>query len=192
MVKEDENRSVESTEENRDETATSRSRRGFLKKAAVAGIIGMSGVTVGTEAVSATETTKSGHFTEPTGSVNVTKPTKRVQITEDMEQVHIGTSTDSNSIVRTRDVGVAAYGYLEVEGVADYSNYTLNSGGSLSEWYGVEPGDDLNTVVYGNAYGEIQDRYPGSGADEDGFYDAYIYENYVDVTVTSGIIDVYY
>jgi hypothetical protein len=192
MVREDETRSVESTEENQGETAPSRGRRGFMKKAAVASILGMSGAAVGTDVVSATETTEAAHLTEPTGSVNVTKPTKSVRVTEDMEPVRIGSTTDSDSDVQTSDVGVAAYGYIEIEGVADYSNYTVDSYGSLSEWYGVEPGDDLNTVAYGDAYGEVQDRYPGSGADEDGFYDAYIYENGVDVTVTSGIVDIYY
>ena len=192
MVRESGTRSVESTEENRGETASSLNRRGFLKKAAMTGIVGMTSGAVVTEAVSATETPEEWDLTASTGSVQVTKPTKSIRITEDMDPVRINNTIERNSAVRTSDVGIAAYGSLQIEGVADYSNYTVNSGGSLHEWYGVESGDDLNTVVYGNAYGEIQDRYPGSGADENGFYDAYIYENSVTVTATSGVIDVYY
>ncbi|RRJ29510.1 SH3 domain-containing protein [Halocatena pleomorpha] len=51
----------ESNDENRAETDSSQGRRGFLKKAAVTGILGMAGTTIGTGAASVPETPESEH-----------------------------------------------------------------------------------------------------------------------------------
>lgn len=55
MVREDRTRSVESTEKHGSKTASSRGRRGFLKKAAATGILGLSGITLATQTASASE-----------------------------------------------------------------------------------------------------------------------------------------
>lgn len=62
------NNSPQSTDENRAETNSSQGRRGFLKKVAATGILGMAGTAVGTGAASATETPKSAERSERSDS----------------------------------------------------------------------------------------------------------------------------
>jgi hypothetical protein len=188
MVRENEIRSVESTEENRGETAPSRSRRGFLKKAA-ASILGMSGIAVGTEAASATETTGSSDATEISEQIQNTEPTQRGRVTEDSGLVRV-TSTPSPSDITTR---AANYNQIILEGVADHSTYTLWTTGHI---YGTEYMDGNDHIYYDSndyysytVYGAVNDRKPGSGHNEPGFWDEYYFHGYIDVSITSGVID---
>jgi hypothetical protein len=81
-------------------------------------------------------------------------------------------------------------GVLYVEGRADTSDYFLSSPNKLYEWCGVEPHDEMNKHGNGTAYGEVNDRKPGSGHDEGGHVDVYRYYDSVYCKVTSGIVDV--
>jgi hypothetical protein len=184
MTPDHDRRRIESTPDHHAETGSSHSRRGFLKQVATTSLLGLSGVAVATEGVDATQSTAPP---ETASAMQGTAPTETATAAAVPEPVRLAAGDSAR---------FTAYyaGFLWVEGVADYSNYTLEvgDGTDLYEEGGtVEPGDDLNTVSYGTAHGEIQDRRRGSGGDEAGFYDKYSYVNYVDCSVSSGAVDIY-
>lgn len=77
-----------------------------------------------------------------------------------------------------------------MEGYADESDYHLDSPSRLYELRGVERHDEMNKYQVGSAYGEVNDRKQGSGVDEYGFVDSYIYYYEVYCEVTSGAVDI--
>lgn len=176
MGKEKDSPSVESDGTNDDETLLSRSRRRVLRNVAAVGILGMTGTATITEAANR-DSTESVRTIESREPVRITESTDPIRITE--------------SEMKTNDMEAQA-ARIVVEGVADYSNYTVVADGTLTAGSYAEAGDDVNTVDPNTAYGEVQDKNPGNGVDEWGFIDDYYYTVGVTVTVTSGVIDVYY
>jgi hypothetical protein len=172
METEIETRSIESTEESRGEKAPLRGRRGFLKKAAVTGILGMSGVTVGTGAVSATKTKTNSEtkFTMESKTVEYTAATEATDVTEPSLDI-------APMDYRGFDKVVEIYG--RGPGWVDYS---IDSNGDIISAYSTEGHDDVgNDVAYGSIYeGETDAYYVQYGVDfigdSGGDVDYYIYE----------------
>lgn len=108
-------------------------------------------------------------------------------ITEAAKACYIPDAEYRLSAGEQRTFNANEFGVLTLEGYADKSDYRLNSPFGLSEWCGVEPGDDLRVTT---AYGEVSDRRRGSGDDECGFADRYKYLSEIRCEVTSGIIDI--
>jgi hypothetical protein len=182
MTPDDPTQAIESTEENRAEAGPSRSRRGFLRKIAATGILGMSGLTA---VVASSEPASAGGWNR--GPITMSAGEKR-------------TFGNNNDIRNT--------GEIRIEGVANYSDYhvwgpRLREAGNAGEGTGsknkggrVESGDDLGYkdnpyTARRDAYGEIQDREKYSGDDEKGWWDDYFFEEVVYCKVQSGIIDVF-
>ncbi|MFC6963010.1 twin-arginine translocation signal domain-containing protein [Halocatena marina] len=151
MVTKNNIESIESNTDLHEKSVPSRSRRGFLKKAAATGMVGLTGLTAATEAVSATESTE----------------------TETTELTH---PTDPSG-----DVGAQARNRVTITGVDDFTSYTLYTtgdvyGGEENDNIRYIPGGEVLDdgrryyyIINGEVYGGYQDVYRFWG---------YVYINY--------------